>query len=282
MCNGHADLCYRSYGNVTSLAAHDSFAHNSDPLALGRDQRVDIPTQLQIGARALQAQAHMQDGQLRFCHTSCILFDGGPVVDYLKTVKTFLDANPDEVVTFIFTNPDGASISDVWKPAFDESGISPLAYVPPIRPMKRSDWPTLGQLIDMGKRVVVFIDYGADGSNGAVVDFLLPEFQMVWEAPFSPTNPNFPCSIDRTWGPLSNDDHMYMINHNLNLNVVPFGGGLLLPDLVEIRRTNGKADILEHAYGCSRLSLGRAPNFVLLDFIDIGQGMAAVDRLNGF
>ena len=48
--------------------------------------------------------------------------------------------------------------------------------------MKRSDWPTLGQLIDMNKRVVVFIDYGADGSNGAVVDFILPEFQMVSRA----------------------------------------------------------------------------------------------------
>ena len=34
----------------------------------------------------------------------------------------------------------------------------------------------------MNKRVVVFIDYGADGSNGAVVDFILPEFQMVSRA----------------------------------------------------------------------------------------------------
>lgn len=70
-------------------------------------------------------------------------------------------------------------------------GISPLAYVPPIRPMKRSDWPTLGQLIDMGKRVVVFIDYGADGSDGAIVDFLLPEFQMVSRAYMSIHNPYF-------------------------------------------------------------------------------------------
>jgi hypothetical protein len=31
----------------------------------------------------------------------------------------------------------------------------------------------------MNKRVVVFLDYGADGSDGGVVDFILPEFQMV-------------------------------------------------------------------------------------------------------
>jgi hypothetical protein len=50
------------------------------------------------------------------------LFDGGTVEDYLKTVKTFLDANPNEVITLIFTNPEGASLPDQWKPAFDNSG----------------------------------------------------------------------------------------------------------------------------------------------------------------
>lgn len=42
--------------------------------------------------------------------------------------------------------------------------------------MKQSDWPTLGQLIDSGKRVIVFLDSGADVSS---VPFILPEFEMV-------------------------------------------------------------------------------------------------------
>jgi len=52
------------------------------------------------------------------------LFEGGKVVDYLKIVKQFLDANPNEVLTLLFTNPEGLSVLDVWKPAFDASGIS--------------------------------------------------------------------------------------------------------------------------------------------------------------
>jgi hypothetical protein len=108
-----------------------------------------------------------------------ILFDGGLVLDYVKKVKTFLDANPYEVFTFIFTNPDRASIPDVWKPIFDEAGITPMAYVPPSRPMKRNDWPTLRNLIDANKRVIIFLDAGADGSAGGTVDFILPQFQMV-------------------------------------------------------------------------------------------------------
>jgi hypothetical protein len=50
------------------------------------------------------------------------------VVDYLKTVKTFLDANPNEVLTLIFTNPEGQSPATVWKPAFDEAGACTLFF----------------------------------------------------------------------------------------------------------------------------------------------------------
>lgn len=93
----------------------------------------------------------------------------------MQKVKTFLDANPNEVLTLLFTNPEGQNISTVWKPAFDAAGITPLAYVPPSVPVKQSDWPTLGQLIDSGKRVVVFLDSGTDTSQ---VNFILPEFEM--------------------------------------------------------------------------------------------------------
>lgn len=177
ICNGHAELCTRRYSNVTFIGAHDSFAYSIDPLALARDQEVDIPTQLALGVRLLQAQAHLnRKGVLHFCHTSCYLFDGGSVANYLKKVKTFLDANPNEVLALLFTNPEGLSVKDVWKPAFDNSSITPLIYVPPTIPLKQSDWPTLGDMIDSGKRVVVFMD---SSTNTGAVDFILPEFSMV-------------------------------------------------------------------------------------------------------
>jgi hypothetical protein len=33
VCNGHAELCERKYGNTTFLASHDSFAFSGNPLA---------------------------------------------------------------------------------------------------------------------------------------------------------------------------------------------------------------------------------------------------------
>ncbi|KAH9929628.1 PLC-like phosphodiesterase [Epithele typhae] len=262
VCNGHAELCGRSYGNVTFMGAHDSFAFSENPLDLAADQRVDIPSQLGLGVRLLQAQSHMNDGVLHFCHTSCELFDGGSVEDYLKTVHDFLTANPKE---------------DVWDPAFQASGIADLAFVPPSIPVKQSDWPTLGDMIDSGKRVVVFLDTGADDDRS--VPYILPEFPMIWETPFSVTDENFPCSVDRINGPLSTEDHMYMINHSLNKDI--FGLGIIVSDPLDADDTNSVASIMANAGGCQGFAAGRAPNFVLLDFVNIGNGLDAVNQLNG-
>ncbi|PFH49645.1 hypothetical protein AMATHDRAFT_62773 [Amanita thiersii Skay4041] len=273
VCNGHAELCSRSYGNVTFIGSHDSFAVSDDPVVLSRDQEVDIPTQLGLGIRLLQAQSHVWDGELHFCHTTCILFDGGRVVDYLAKVKTFLDQNPNEVLTLLFTNPEGQSVDGVWKPIFDQAGITPLAYVPPHVPMKWNEWPTLGDMIDSGKRVVVFLDAGADTSK---VNFLLPEFPMIWETPFGVTDPSFPCSVDRIQGPLSTEEHMYMINHSLNKDIF----GIIVSDPLDAPTTNGVSSIIANAEGCAPLAGGRLPNFLLLDFVDKGEAFQAGRMLN--
>lgn len=59
--------------------------------------------------------------------------------DYLTTVNGWLEENPNEVLTFLFTNPDGASLSGMWEPAFQASGITDLVYTPPQVPMAIGD-----------------------------------------------------------------------------------------------------------------------------------------------
>ncbi|KAJ7728155.1 PLC-like phosphodiesterase [Mycena maculata] len=279
VCNGHAEFCSRLYSNVTYIGAHDSFAFSEDPLALAADQRVDIPTQLDLGVRLLQAQGHMNGDVLHFCHTSCELFDGGPVLNYLQLVKTWLDANPNEVLTLLFTNPEGLSPAGVWKPVFDAANITNLTYVPPSLPVTQSQWPTLGSMVDNGTRVVVFMDAEANGPDPTPI--ILPEFTMVWENPFSVTNASFPCSVNRIDGPLATEEHMYLINHSLNINIIPIGSGVIISDPLAAPTTNGITSILADANGCTPLGGNRAPAFVLLDFVNIGEAFQAVDLLNG-
>jgi len=293
-CNGHAELCERKYGNTTFLGAHDAFAVSTDPWALGRNQEFTVHEQLQLGVRMLQVQAHMQEDGLHFCHTSCLIFDGGTVLKFLKRIHTFLLYNPDEVVTLIIANPEQIA-PKIFEAVFDESGVAPFAYIPPQTLMKRDDWPTLGDMISSGKRVVVFMDKGfettspPDGTLQLPVSapeveptYIIPQFPVMWEDPYDPDDSEFPCRVDRTQGPLKPNEQLNLVNHNLNHNLLNIGHGIRLPNRSSADVTNRATSIIEHASHCAPFVNDNNPNFVLLDWINIGQGMRAVNMLNGF
>jgi hypothetical protein len=64
---------------------------------------------------------------------------------------------------------------------------------------------------------------------------------QIWETPYDSTDPIFPCSIDRTAGPLPNSKHMYIINHFLDFDLrFPFfdDDGILIPDEIAAGTTN--------------------------------------------
>lgn len=151
-CNGHAELCNRIYSNVTFIGAHDS------PFVgiLPSDNQIDSVTeQLNQGVRYLTAQTHDKDGTIELCHTSCILLDAGTLQAFLTTVKTWMDSNPNEVVTLLLTNGDGIDIN-LFGDDFEAVGLDTYAYAPS-GTLAIGSWPTLGTLISSGKRLVVFM-----------------------------------------------------------------------------------------------------------------------------
>ncbi|KAJ7921154.1 hypothetical protein B0H13DRAFT_2318726 [Mycena leptocephala] len=120
----------------------------------------------------------MNGDVLHSCYPSCDLFDGGSVQDYLTDVENFLDANPNEVLKALRSRRD----------------IRPPSLAP-----RKTERPADTQHYDHSvKRVVIFPDAEPGGAD--TVDLVLPEFQMIWEAPFSVIDASFPCSIDRING----------------------------------------------------------------------------------
>lgn len=152
VCNGHSELCDRKYSNITFIGSHDSaFVGTS----VADNQETSVADQLAQGVRFLQAQTHNQTGVIELCHTLCALEDAGPLEAYLGTIKTFLDSNPDEVVTLLLTNQDGLS-GTAFDAVFQSSGIKNYAFTPSGN-LTMAQWPTMGQLIAMGQRLVVFM-----------------------------------------------------------------------------------------------------------------------------
>jgi hypothetical protein len=60
--------------------------------------------------------------------------------------------------------------------------------------------------------------------------------KKIWETPFSVTNDMFPCTVDRISGPLSTEDHMYLINHSFNKDIL--GTGVIVSDPLAAKTTN--------------------------------------------
>jgi len=107
---------------------------------------------------------------LYMCHSTCdvptinsypgwIKMEFVTVVDYLKEIKTWLDANPNEVVSLLLTNgiTDGVyqNITQYGQ-AMEDSGLAAYAFTPGSN-FSDASWPTLGQLIATGKRLVMFM-----------------------------------------------------------------------------------------------------------------------------
>ncbi|KAJ5157010.1 uncharacterized protein N7482_008110 [Penicillium canariense] len=276
VCNGWAEYCSRSYSSVTFVGSHDSAFVGDLPQ---QNQNLDVTAQLNMGIRFLQAQTHhslFDDNVLELCHTSCLLEDAGTLKSFLGTVKAFLDANANEVVTLLLTNGDSVSITEFGS-TFSSSGIDSYAFAPSSSPLSIGDWPTIGDLISSGKRLVVFLDYGADTSK---VNYILDEFAYYFETPYDVTDSSFSgCSIDRPSG-ASASGRMYIVNHFLDVDIL----GVKVPDRDAAATTNaatGKGSIGAQAAVCEAL-YNRAPNVVLADFVDKGNVIEAQNELNGF
>ncbi|KAJ0104395.1 hypothetical protein J7T55_011180 [Diaporthe amygdali] len=267
-CNGHSELCDRRYSNLTLVGSHDSAFVGT---GVADNQETTVAAQLAQGVRFLQAQTHLDNNTIKLCHTLCVLEDAGPLATYLGDVKTFLDANPREVVTLLLTNQDGMT-GAAFDAVFRGAGIQSYAFAPG-RNLTLDQWPTLGQMIDNGQRLVVFMDFPA----GDPVPYILNEFDpYIIESPFDFTDPAFAqCSIDRPPG-ASPQGRMILVNHFLDTNI----SGILIPNRGAANVTNSAASITAQANICVGL-YGSNPNFILLDWMSVGDGMAVQAMMNG-
>ena len=187
-----------------------------------------------------------------------------------------MSGHPNEVVTILLTNPTGAS-PDIFRKAVERAGLGDKVYTPPNRAMNMGDWPTLQEMIDSKRRLVVFLDYGADQNK---VPWLLDEFAFMWETPFSQTDPNFSqCRVDRPHPNIETGNRFSLINHTLNLDFLPGDDEVLVPAAILAEKTNSRESIMRQVRLC-QAAHGKTPNVVLLDYVDKGNVIATQNILN--
>jgi len=285
-CNNSPELCSRQYNNITHLGAHDSpfLRDSSTTWSTSGNQFYNSTVQLQAGVRLLTAQVHSENGTWRLCHSSCDLLDAGTLSNWLGEIKDFMDDNPNEVVTVLLVNSDGASASDLAG-EYKAAGVDSYSYVPSSSSASASSttWPTLQSLIASNTRLVNFVA-SLDGGNSAA-PYLLDEFTYVFENSYENSAlSDFSCTPDRPSGlsSASTGGRMALLNHFLYLDQA---FGIQSPNIGNLTTTNAPGNetgMLGLQLGrCTQEYGGTQPTFVIVDFFNVGPAIEAVDAANG-
>jgi hypothetical protein len=285
-CNNSPLLCGRDYNKITHMGAHDSafLRDQSNDFSLSGNQFYNATIALSAGIRLLQAQVYNLNGTLELCHTDCSLLDAGSLESFLTPIKSWMDANPNEVVTLLLVNSDNEPASSFGS-VFDSSGISNYGYAPTSSAGPISTWPTLHSLITANTRLVTFI---ASVTYDATYPYLLSEFDYVFETTFDTLSlSGFNCSLQRPSTLSSSKSaissgYMGLVNHFAD-TLVSFG--ITIPDVENITMTNSPSTHTTGALGLTAQQCGDEwggqPTFILVDFWNVGPSIETADNING-
>jgi hypothetical protein len=308
-CNGHVELCGRRYDDVAFPATHNSMAAASEPGWFFPEQPDGIVAQLDAGVRVLLidswygretnrpgvvttvgeardravAEATLSFGvsavnsalrlqraigltprgpqEAYLCHGLCEI-GSTPWLESLQAVRTWLDAHPREVVTLFVQ--DEVSPADTAA-LIERSGLLPDVYTP-----AGDEWPTLGQMVESGKRLVVLME---NRGGGSTYPWLLQGFDRVQDTPFLFRTPAAlsagadTCARNRGRA----DAPLLLVNHWVTDKSA---------EVTNATRVNARAVLGARVLEC-RQERGMLPNFVAVDYYDRGDLFDVVDELNG-
>ncbi|MGY0193767.1 hypothetical protein ACWA7J_01690 [Leptothrix sp. BB-4] len=160
----------RLYSQTAWVGTHNAYANNSDGYVYAM-QSFDVQRQLKGGVRVINLDLHIYDNQIVMCHENCngvrgfnYGSDRKKLLDTLSVIKSFLDANRNEIVTLVFESyvKDPAKLDEV----FQVSGLTPMAINLPSAGIH--NLPTLRKMIADNKRLVVLSQEAADASATSV------------------------------------------------------------------------------------------------------------------
>lgn len=83
-------------------------------------------------------------------------------------------------MTLLINNKSKKDVEAFWHPVYWGSGVAAMAWVQPKDKTSCQDWPTLAEMINRNKRIVVFMDYVSDQDR---VPYIHDEFRYVSAVP---------------------------------------------------------------------------------------------------
>jgi hypothetical protein len=312
-CDGHTALCDRPLNEVALPATHNSMSvplpgwfaslqerpikgqledgirgllfdtHYAHRLANGRtrtyfgssDEMQRAITRDGVSEQSVKAALRLRDrlgfrgeGErgMYLCHTFCEL-GSTPLASVLDEIHDFLVLHPAEVLVVI--NQDYVTPPD-FVAALGDAGLAAYALEPP---PQGSAWPTLREMIQRDRRLVVL----AENRAGAAPWYQPVYARLTQETPFSFSDPSqltdpgqLAASCRPNRGPA--DASLFLANHWINTDPRPRPANAAI--------VNAYEPLLRRARTCARMR-GRSVSLLAVDFYERGDLFEVVDTLNG-
>jgi hypothetical protein len=311
-CNGHVELCERSFDRVALATTHNSM---SAPLPgwYSAMQERPIIEQLDDGIRGLQIDTHYADrlpnGRVRTYFGSSdelrrrarvdgvsddtveaalrirdrLGFEGkGERGMYLchsfcELGATSLRSVLDDLHTFLVANPGAVVV------VINQDYVTPEDFVEAVRDADLEqfaytgpfggEWPTLREMVDSNERVLFLAENHAGGAPW----YRLAYDGITEETPYAfkkVTQLTSPDSLDASCEPNRGPEGapLFLLNHWITTDPLP------LPS--NAGKVNAYDPLFERARDCQRIR-NHVPNLVAVNFYLRGELFRVVDRLNG-
>ena len=270
-CNGLVILCHRTYDQVTFPETHNSYSTHEDNIYYpASNHRTGFQAQWNAGMRAFMLDTHylttadQSASNVRFCHGdsdrgfSPCTYGAVDPWNWLSALESEMNSEDRDIVTLLIENyvePDHLN------GIFDDVGLSEMMYVHEIN----GGWPTLIEMINMDKRLVVFWEQSGDSDHPYFHDFLTHS----WTTNYADDDTS---SMDCE--NLRGDVNQPVFHMN---NWLKNQAGLSDPN--RAGEANDVDFMVERAIECIELH-GKRPTFIAVDWWEEGDVVEAAERVN--
>ena len=186
------------------------------------------------------------------------LLGSSPLIDFLNDIKTFMDNNPNEIITIIF---ECYTSANEIEGDFIQSGLINYVYTHSLG----NSWPTLQTMINNNTRLVVLTDVDDANQNQSWYHYMW-DFSVETHYSASTSN-DFSCDFNR--GDSIND--LFIFNHFITKTT----GGSESDALI----VNANPYFYNRVVQCWQ-EKQKFPNFITVDFYEHGDCFAVVDQIN--
>jgi hypothetical protein len=249
-CNGSKDLCDKRYNEVAYLTTHNAFNSKQDGY-LFPNHKSNISEQLNNGVRGLMIDVYDDNGTTVVYHAYKFL-GSKPLSIYFNDIKYFLDNNPNEIITIIL---ESYTSSNAIENEIIKGGLLKYLHTQEINSL----WPKLQTMIDSNKRLVIFSD-----KNDANKD--QSWYHYIWNFAIENKYGEINCEFNRG----SPTNSLFIFNHFITS---------LTGNKNNAKNVNSFNYLMNHIFNCKNLK-NKFPNFITVDFYEIGESIDVVDKLN--